>query len=90
MQGFITFLIAQMKLVGINVVNDRPPLIAPQNPQGNGVVSLSIFTNKDKASSDLEFLRESDERVDSSSQGSIRRRSRQACSPIDRGHHACP
>lgn len=42
MQGFITFLIAQMKLVGINVVNDKPPLIPPQNPQGNGVVSLCL------------------------------------------------
>jgi hypothetical protein len=40
MQAFITFLVGQMKTVGINVANERPPCIGPSNPMAqNGVVS---------------------------------------------------
>jgi hypothetical protein len=43
MQAFITFLVGQMKTVGINVANERPPCIGPSNPMAqNGVVSRRV------------------------------------------------
>lgn len=45
MQAFVTFLVGQMKTVGINVPNERPACIGPHNPNAAGnVVSRFVLS----------------------------------------------